>query len=143
MVKKREAYIFDLDGTVCDERHRNKFAIAKDWDNYHRLLDGDLPIEQVVKIMHTLNESAWIILLTARPEKYREMTLAWIDKHGIPCQELHMRPDGDYRTSPELKLEIFTQRIEPEYDVIAVFEDRLDVVKMWRDNAIHCYQTEV
>ena len=51
-----------------------------------------------------------------------------------------MRKQGDFRPDEEVKLEIYYNEIEPRYNVIAVFDDRDKVVKMWRENGLMCCQ---
>jgi hypothetical protein len=51
-----------------------------------------------------------------------------------------MRTEGDHRSDDIVKKEIYEKRIAPWYDVVAVFDDRDKVVKMWRDLGLLCCQ---
>ena len=53
-----------------------------------------------------------------------------------------MRKNGDSRRDSIVKEEIFWNDIEPKYNVLAVFDDRDQVVKMWRELGIKCFQCE-
>jgi hypothetical protein len=54
---------------------------------------------------------------------------------------LLMRPEGDHRSDEVVKKEIWEKKIKPWYDVVAVFDDRDRVVKMWRDEGLLCVQS--
>lgn len=142
---KQCAYIFDLDMTLCDCSHRLHFITGekKDWDSFYGALEDDDPIYDVVGlaltiVVHTGHE---IILITGRPERTRTATVKWLDEHTglLPCK-LYMRPDGDHRPDYELKRDIYEREIKDKYDVDGVFEDRQQVVDMWRALGLTCYQ---
>ena len=51
-----------------------------------------------------------------------------------------MRKKGDYRHDEIIKEEIYHTDIEPNYNVIAVFDDRNRVCDMWRNLGLLCNQ---
>ena len=73
-----------------------------------------------------------------------ELTKAWVDRH-IPLS-LHnyvkfiFREAGDYRKDAFVKFEI-GKEIMKEYDILCVFDDRNQVVDMWRNGLqVTCFQ---
>lgn len=60
-----------------------------------------------------------IIVVTARPESYREATENWLRLHAIPYHALKMRSRGDDRPDPEL-------RAEQARGASVLFDDRID-----------------
>lgn len=46
---------------------------------------------------------------------------------------LIMRKQGDHRKDTIYKEEVYHAQIENDFDVVAVFEDRDQTTKMWRD----------
>ena len=79
-----------------------------------------------------LGNSTDIVLLSGRDESCRKETEEWLTKNGICYQELHMRPEGDFRKDTVIKREMFDKYIAGKYYVKAVFDDRPCVVRMWR-----------
>ena len=89
----------DLDGTLCDDVHRRRWALIKKWDVYHGLCTLDAPHEDVLSLLYNWAiENHTIVIITGRSEKYKEETVAWLRKHGVPFDYLHMRPEGDHLT---------------------------------------------
>ena len=50
--------------------------------------------------------------------------------------ELHMRKNGDNRSDRLVKEEIFWEHIEPRFNVLAAFDDRPRIVRLWKDIGI-------
>ena len=74
---------------------------------------------------------------TGRDEKYRKLTEDWIAQHlNYVDVSLRMRPLGDRRPDWEVKREMIKLHGKPDI----VFEDRSQVVKMWREEGIRCLQ---
>lgn len=131
--------LFDLDGTLCDTKHREHYALARDWDNFHAGIPFDQPhIAELIILLALFNSHLRIGLATARFEAHRASTEDWLNRHRIPFHELQMRKDGDYRSGTEVKKEMFTDGRH----VLCVFEDSDSVVKMWREErgltCFHC-----
>jgi hypothetical protein len=51
-----------------------------------------------------------------------------------------MRPVGDMRKDSVVKAEIFDREIRGRYHVVAVFDDRDQVVKTWRSLGLTVFQ---
>lgn len=132
--------IFDLDGCISDDSHRRYFSKRKDWDAYHELLFRD-ELRHKRLISDYAKRGIQIVFITARPEKYRKETVAWLEKNEILriCNKLvphlYMRPNDDLkRSSPDLKKRLtafFISRNAGE--IVAAYDDRADVVNMYID----------
>jgi hypothetical protein len=70
------------------------------------------------------------------------LTEDWLKFYDIDYNQLIMRRTGDTRKDSIIKEEIFWEQIEPHYNVIAVFDDRDQVVKMWRSLGLKCLQVD-
>ena len=143
------AVIFDLDGTVCDDSHRqtillnNKGNITDDiWRQYHSACVDDAPIDIVCRCLYLLSLDNEIIIITGRDEQYRQITLDWLLKHNLPHDELYMRPNGHHVSSVEFKRNIYNEQIKDKFDIVGVFEDRKCVTDMWREEGLICLQTK-
>ena len=68
-----------------------------------------------------------------------EDTKDWLDFHQIKYDEIFMRPKNDYRKDNVVKLEIYNNKIKDNYNVIGCFDDRQQVVNMWREHGLLVY----
>ena len=84
-----------------------------------------------------------IILCTGRREDNRSDTVQWLNNFNIDFDHLFMRSTNDRRPDYIVKHEIYKTFIEPNYlPVVAVYEDRTQVVEMWRDLGLTCLQVQ-
>ena len=120
----------DLDHTISNAGWRDKYL--GDWDYYHSLLIRDLPIQEVIQVVWSLQDlGANIFGLTARPSKWRTLTEEWLrDVAGICFQDILMRDDDGFHPSAEMKWRLVLERW-PNFpntnDTFILLEDRDDV----------------
>ena len=138
--------ICDLDGTLCDHTHRRHLSHL-DFDQYNGMLHLDHPRKGIVALLAAMEgDGHYIILMTGRPEQYREATEDWLWRHtGLEFEHrgLHMRPTGNMDGDVTLKMGIFAALPNNVKDnVLFVLEDRDCVVKMWREIGLLCLQVE-
>ncbi|MCR9203770.1 MAG: hypothetical protein NXH75_04270 [Halobacteriovoraceae bacterium] len=140
---KNKGIIVDIDGTLANVDHRLKFIhnSPKDWEAFHGSCEKDTPNDWCLDIIKALKvQGTSIVLLTGRGEEYREQTLSWLKNHNIPFDDLFMRGENDRRSDDLIKKEIYENKITPHYEISFVLEDRLSVVKMWREVGVTCLQ---
>lgn len=139
---KRKAIIVDLDGTLANCSHRlhfiNRSDGQKDWDSFYKHLVYDKRINRVADLVEQLADiyDTDILIVTGRPSHTKDDTQDWLFinyERVIDHYELFMREDGDHRPDYVVKKEIYEKYIRDNYDVVAVLEDRTQVVKMWRN----------
>lgn len=99
--------VFDIDGTVSDCRHRQPYLDREvpDWEAFFAAASADAPLAEGVGYALRRAQDGHLLWLTGRPERYRDMTLAWLHAHGLPTTHLHMRPDDDMRPAAVFKAE--------------------------------------
>jgi hydroxymethylpyrimidine pyrophosphatase-like HAD family hydrolase len=83
-VKKKNAIIVDLDGTLADVGHRVHHVEAqeKSWKEFHDLMTEDALnhwCHDLIKAMR--REGHPIIFLTGRSDSYRPQTIEWLAQH--------------------------------------------------------------
>ena len=151
MPRRCPLYIFDLDGTLCNTDHRDYLLArtdARKWDDYFKACENDTPISALVQIFVALRKNASdILIFTGRGEQSRKQTIGWLAKY-IPSETaetfegmLTMRPINEHTPDTELKKRWFGALSDLDKSrLVAVFEDRDSVVKMWRDLDIVCLQ---
>lgn len=126
--KKPWAIIVDIDGTVAKMVDRGPY----DW----KRVGEDEPVEDVLKAVKALSEYGYEVLFTSgRDGSCFEETKAWLEAN---CDisgygwKLLMRTAKDNRPDWIVKAEIFDKEIRNNYNVRCVFDDRNQVVSMWR-----------
>lgn len=130
------AIICDIDGTLAHMgNHRGPF----DWKKVG-LDDPDYPIIEAMKAWK--NYGTKIILASGRDGSCREETIEWLKAADVPFDELFMRPVNDFRKDSIIKKEIFENEIKDKYNVIMVYDDRDQVVELWRSLGLKCAQVE-
>jgi hypothetical protein len=73
-------------------------------------------------------------------EMERDLTVWWMGVHEIPYHALYMRSDNDYRADFIVKEELLAQLRADGYNPVMAFDDRQQVVDMWRENGLICAQ---
>lgn len=134
--------IFDIDGTLADLSHRIHHIRGeqKDWEKFFESIEQDKPIYPIIGILNALCGNIGVILATGRPERLRGKTVEWMHRNSIFFDKLYMRKDGDLRSDVIVKREILDQILSDGFSPLMVFEDRTNVVKMWRDAGLQCLQ---
>lgn len=125
--------IFDLDGCVSDDRHREHLlpvageTSSSAYDAYHVQCWHDEPMN-----VQTLKDAArrhTIMFVTSRPERFREVTRSWIQtKLGLSSYTLLMRGHDCRLPSPAMKVDIVFRECGGFDGVAAAYDDRLDVL---------------
>jgi len=137
--------IFDIDGTVADAEHRLHWIRAKpkNWVAFGSAMDQDPPIESICAIARRCYDAGDTVLFcTGRSQEYRSTTEAWLAQHSLAYAALFMRPRGDFRQDFEVKRDLL-DRIRALFgEPDLVFEDRQQVVDMWREQGIRCLQVD-
>ncbi|QJD50914.1 polynucleotide kinase [Streptomyces phage Bmoc] len=128
-----KVYLFDIDGTLAAMSDRSPF----DWS---RVGDDD-PRKQVILTAQALAKAGYkIIVMSGRDGSCRNETIKWLQFYDVPFHVLFMRAEGDMRKDSIVKQELFDKLIRDTYDVVAVFDDRNQVVEMWRAMGVDCFQ---
>ncbi len=148
-------YIFDLDGTLANLKHRRHFVerdeCAKlkrkpDWDAFYAACVHDTPIKPVINTYFALAmsnppDSPDVWIWSGRSDSVRAQTEAWLRAHVPWYTVIKMRKAKDYTPDDQLK-ERWLHAMSPEdrARLVMVFDDRTRVVEMWRRNGVVCAQ---
>lgn len=138
----RRGVIVDLDGTLTSVQWRLHHLNdrPRNWDAFFAGMGDDAPVPWVVELLRADHGRAARLIVTGRPDHYREACAHWLDRHEVPYEELLMRPAGDYRPDHVVKAELYDRVIAPRYEVAFVVDDRPEVVRMWRARGLHVIQ---
>jgi len=136
------AIIFDIDGTIADLTHRLHYIAKKPkrWDLFFKECINDKPITDILALYDMFNARGIpMILVSGRSDEVRAETEEWLRRNQITYDQLHMRKAGDYRPDWVVKEEILKTHLK-DIPIRYVFDDRNQVVAMWRRNGIRCLQ---
>lgn len=133
---KKQTIIFDVDGTIADVEHRRHFVSQKpsDWKSFREQTKFDTPVQWVCDIAKRfIAQGDNVAFFSARNESERSITEAQINEWiGKGHQGLFLRPDGDFRRDDEFKSDLANKFEEVGGKIDIVFDDRNQVVDMWR-----------
>lgn len=128
------AVLVDIDGTVALMGHRSPY----DWSR----VGEDAPNPAVIAAVRAMQAAGHaIVFCSGRDEQCRAETETWLELFvGVPYEALFMRPAGDNRKDSVVKREIFDQEVRDRWRIIGVFDDRQQVVRMWRALGLTVFQ---
>lgn len=127
------AYLVDIDSTIAKMGDRSPF----DWAR----VGEDSVIEDVASVVQTLQRDGYtIIFMSGRDAVCRPETTQWLLDAGFRVDHLYMRPERDQRKDSIVKHELFNKNVRGYFDVVGVFDDRDQVVRMWRDIGLTVFQ---
>jgi predicted kinase len=131
---KPSAVLVDIDGTVAVMSDRSPYDMTR--------VHLDAPNEPVIAAVRAMQAAGHtIIFCTGRTDDGRAATEAWLQTHvGVPHAGLFMRATGDQRTDSVVKREIFEKQLREHWRIQAVFDDRNQVVRMWRQLGLPVFQ---
>jgi uncharacterized HAD superfamily protein len=134
-MNKPKAIIVDIDGTVAHKTDRDIYDYEKALSD-----SSDAVIIEIVKALWLQNYK--IIFITGRSDECIQVTREWLRLHCPPYIGLHMRQAKDFRKDAIVKKELYEQYVKDHYDVLCVFDDRNQVVDMWREIGLKCLQVQ-
>jgi hypothetical protein len=120
--------IVDIDGTLARMTERGPY----DWSR----VGEDVPRLDVAHAVRGVREKSGsvILFLSGRDEVCRSVTQEWLDKEiGLGAWPLYMRPEGDQRKDTIVKREMYEAHVRGKYNVRAIFDDRPQVIRLWRE----------
>lgn len=143
--------IFDLDNTISDDGWRiqhidwSKNNPFERYHTYHLLAGFDALGNR--DLLHSFGENTQIVVFTARPEFYAPITREWLERNGVDYCAILMRPTDDHSPSVDLKrrqlLKFFDMMGTQPSDILCAYDDRKDVVQMYRDHGVNGRLTSI
>jgi len=137
----------DLDGTLADCEHRRHWLDAERhpeltpderWRRFFAECGNDQPNEALIAILRALRLTFKVAVVSARSDEVKAETIAWLKQYGIGYDLLMMREAGDRR--PDVALKAAWLKQFGAARIAAVFDDRMEIVEMWRAHGLLCCQ---
>jgi len=139
--EKTKAIICDLDGTLSIFEYVSGLKLRNCYDASKA--DEDivcLPVAEALRGFCSLGYE--IIFVSGREERFREPTEKFLktvsEKFCVNWSKLYMRPSKDFRKDYIIKEEIYERELK-DYNVLAVFDDRPQVISMWRSKGLYVF----
>jgi predicted kinase len=126
------AVVFDIDGTLALMGDRGPF----DWMKVYKDEKNEIVAEQI-NFHKSLGRK--ILIVSGRDGVCKDVTKEWLDLYGIHYDEIFLRPENDYRKDTHIKREIYHNEIKPRYNVLAVYDDRHQVLDMWYEEGVFTF----
>ena len=157
-MKRPKAIICDVDGTValmngkrtpfeywkCYNDEPNHIVIATVLATVRNIYPQPIKLLMVsARENVTYDEDKALIMNGVYHKTVHDMTKLWLDRYmgKDSYHKLWLRDEGDHRKDRYVKYDLYKKEIEPNYDVVGVFDDRDQVVEMWRCGAgLTCFQ---
>lgn len=151
----------DIDGTVADLTHRRVFLQShpKNYPAFEKGIPLDTPIMPIINAVRDLYDAGWkVIMCSGRSVTTKGTTVDWLNRHEVPFHDIYMRaahevdetgavkiaksgkPKPDHRKDSIVKYELLQEARADGHDPDIVFDDRNQVVEMWRANGIPVVQ---
>ncbi|WP_328851740.1 AAA family ATPase [Micromonospora globbae] len=129
-----EIVLVDIDGTVALNVSRSPYDMTR--------VGEDQPNEAVIAAVRAMHSAGYgVVFCSGRDASARADTVAWLARHvRVPYLALHLRAVGDSRKDSVVKREIYEREIRDRYRVVGVFDDRVQVVRMWRALGLTVFQ---
>jgi hypothetical protein len=128
---------------LADASHRQDVLFSgagkrKNWKAFFELAGDDAVIDEIARVTELLDPTLCVVLLTARPATIQDLTIEWLERHGLRWDLLVMRPDGDFRPSPDAK-QLAVQSLRTEgFDLRLAFDDDRRNVDMFHGEGVPC-----
>jgi hypothetical protein len=98
--------ICDLDGTLCDHKHRIHHSWLGNWNEYNSLCIYDGYNTSVFYFLSSLiiDQNFEIIFLTGRSDKFEKETEKWLNNYFVSTgYHLLMREEGNFTPAADFK----------------------------------------
>ena len=148
----KKIVIFDLDGTLAliDKRRAisTKDNGKMDWDKFFdpQNIKLDVPNTPVIKMAQMLDSQGFkIVIFSGRSKATYRTTRQWLIQNDVPFDTLQMRPNdrdsgGKFHFMKDSDLKQLWLDTIGKDNVAMVFDDRNQVVDMWRQNGLTTFQ---
>lgn len=138
------AILVDIDGTVAKNPIidvANEPVPQREFSDYTENIMKDTPIQQVIDNVNFYHDnSVRLIFITGRDEISYDFNVKWFEKHGVKWDEMYCRGHHDYRNDWQVKDDFIRDHVEGKYHIMAVFDDRQQVVDHLRDMGLTVFQ---
>jgi predicted kinase len=130
--------IFDIDGTLAKMNGRSPFDWTKVMGD-----TVDVSVEAMLDCLNNLDEKnrPHVIICTGRDGISEFMTKKWLEQHSMYFDGFYIRKEKEMRPDWVVKEEMWRE-IAKSYNIIGMFDDRLQVVRRARSLGLKVFNVE-
>jgi len=135
------AVLVDIDGVLSDATGRQHFLddrSKRNWRDFFDACGEDALIGEVAQLIELLDSSLAVVLLTGRPLRVQDRTLAWLERYDVRWDLLIMRNAGDYAAAREFKRHTVGELRDFGFDLRLAFEDDRRNLEMFHEEGLPC-----
>lgn len=131
----KKVIVVDIDGTLTDTTHRDKYAEENDFDTFNSLCLKDRPYLVMIDLIKKHQEEGCEIhAYSGRSSLYQEKTIEYFEKLGLEFDLIKTRNEGNLIPSKNLKGSWIQKNIINEgKELVAVYEDDDKVISALRN----------
>lgn len=131
----KKVIVVDIDGTLTDTTHRDKYAEEKDFDTFNSLCLKDRPYLVMIDLIKKHKEEGCEIhAYSGRSSLYQEETIEYFKKLGLEFDLIKTRNEGNLIPAKNLKGSWIQKNIINEgKELVAVYEDDDKVISALRN----------
>jgi hypothetical protein len=137
-----KAALVDIDGVLSDASGRQHFLNndegIRDWRGFFGAVGGDPTLPGMGRLLDLLDADVTIVLLSGRPSWVIDITVEWLQRHGIRWDLLVLRDDDDLADAASYKRDVLVELQGLGYDVQLAFDDDRRIVAMYHEAHIPC-----
>lgn len=134
------AVIADIDGVLADAQGRQHLlrGPGRDWRAFFDACGEDPVVHEVRALLSLLDPRLAVLLVTARPVRIREVTLAWLESNDLRYDLLVMRPAGVGVPAVEVKREVVDELRDAGFRLELAIEDDPEIRDMYGEVGVTC-----
>lgn len=129
-----DCVIFDVDGTLAYMDGRSPYEWSKVGEDKN---DIYLSI-----LSRYLQRNTRLFIFTGRDGSCLNETENWLYLSNINYDKIFIRPAGNMEKDSLIKERLYNENIKGKYNVLSIFDDRNQVVEMWRSLGLTCCQVQ-
>jgi hypothetical protein len=139
-VAASRAVVVDIDGVIADAQGRQYLLEGEraDWEAFFAACDEDPVFDEVRTLLGLLEPSIEVLLVTARPIRVRDLTLAWLARHELRWDLLVMRPAREYAPAVLFKRDVVDELRGEGFELELAIEDDPSIKEMYVAAGVPC-----
>lgn len=134
------AVVVDIDGVLSDASTRQHFLKnpegIRDWEGFFGSVGEDRPLAAVPALLHLLDPTITVVLLSGRPAWVLDRTRGWLEHHGIRWDQLIVREGDDFMDPAKFKRDVVCELRDDGWEIVFAFDDNDTIVQMFVDNGV-------
>jgi hypothetical protein len=136
----RRAVVVDVDGVLADAQGRQHLLDweRRDWDAFFDACGDDPVLDEVRTLLALLDETLAVLLVTARPQRVRELTRSWLERHDLRWDLLVMRPNREYAPAVVFKRDVVDELRDQGFELELALEDDPKNRAMYLEAGVPC-----